>query len=654
MQSFLPRPFQRSLLVSVGLLMSAVVALAILSMLISGFVAQTTGGLAAAVNQSGSLRMQSYRIGMALADSSIADEQRAERVSLLTEEFERRLASRRLADAISVRADDEIRAGYDRIAWDWRERMLPTLLGDLERLFDARRIPSEEVERLEYLEHVDGFVEGIDTLVGQLEAITEGRIEMLQLIQAVALILTFVVVLITMTLLRSRVIQPLGALLECADRSRRGDFTARTPYTGGDELGRVGEAVNRMAEDLSCLCEDLEARVKAKTRDLERTNHSLELLYGVGQTLHESPISAPMLSRVLREIRDQLKLHAVTLCLQDGPDSEQGRYRVTTRSDLEQRGACSKQGCLACRDAAPTQPFSLPIRTGGARPIVAFAVTDQERPFGVLIVDLEDGQVLPAWQGRLLGSLAALIGTALSQHQRQREGRRLSLHEERGIIARELHDSLAQSLSYLKIQAARLDILLRTSAEPERTRAVLAELREGISSAYRQLRELLSTFRLKMDDRGLSAALEATVAEYSERSTTEIRLENRLPTLLLSPNEEIHVLQIVREALSNVIQHAGARRAMLRLAASGPAILVTLEDDGRGMDPGAPRPGHYGLHIMRERAASLGGAIEVSAGSQGGTRVRLTFPHRDAREEEPEQIDMAQTNMTRTIAAQTR
>jgi two-component system nitrate/nitrite sensor histidine kinase NarX len=131
-------------------------------------------------------------------------------------------------------------------------------------------------------------------------------------------------------------------------------------------------------------------------------------------------------------------------------------------------------------------------------------------------------------------------------------------------------------------------------------------------------------------------------------------LENRLPTLLLSPNEEIHVLQIVREALSNVIQHAGASRAMLRLSASGPAIRVTLEDDGRGMDPGAPRPGHYGLQIMRERAASLGGVIEVSAGSRGGTRVQLTFTHRDAREEEPEPINIAQTSMARTISARTR
>jgi two-component system nitrate/nitrite sensor histidine kinase NarX len=262
---------------------------------------------------------------------------------------------------------------------------------------------------------------------------------------------------------------------------------------------------------------------------------------------------------------------------------------------------------------------------------VSFGVSDQDRRFGILVVELDPDQSLARWQGRLLASLAALIGTALSLHRRQREARRLALFEERCVIARELHDSLAQSLSYLKIQASRLDALLGAGTEPERARPVLAELREGVNNAYRQLRELLTTFRLKMDDRGLNAALEATVAEYRERGTTEIRLDNRLPPLLLNPNEEIHVLQIVREALSNVIRHAGAAHASLRLTASDAGIRVTLDDDGRGIDPRAVPRGHYGLSIMRERAAGLGGVIEIAPGRHGGTRVRLTLPNRGTR-----------------------
>jgi two-component system, NarL family, nitrate/nitrite sensor histidine kinase NarX len=323
-----------------------------------------------------------------------------------------------------------------------------------------------------YLADVDGFVEQIDALVGELERFTEARLAMLRVVQAVALVLTVIVVLVTMVLVIGRVIQPLAELLECADRSRRGDFTRRTRFTGSDELGRLGEAMNRMAEDLSQLYTDLEGRVAEKTRDLERSNQTLELLYGVGQALHESPISTPMFERVLQEIRVKLRLRAVTLCLDEAPDlipdpDRKGRPLVRDRQSRGRAALCLLERRMpglsrgrALSSVAPT------ARARRASPPVSFAVADQDRRFGVLVVELDRDQSLPPWQGRLLASLATLIGTALSLHRRQRDGRRLALFEERGVIARELHDSLAQSLSYLKIQASRLDALLGAGASP--------------------------------------------------------------------------------------------------------------------------------------------------------------------------------------------
>jgi two-component system nitrate/nitrite sensor histidine kinase NarX len=640
MSSVLPRSFHRSILLSVGSLMAVVVVLAILSMLISGIVGRATEGFAAAVNQSGSLRMQSYRIGMALADARVPADLRAHRVTALAEELDQRLDSPRLVDIIPRRAGEGIRAGYERIRTDWNEHMRPLVSADIARLRALDRGTSRDPPTMAYLADVDGFVEQIDALVGELERVTEARLAMLRVVQAVALVLTVIVVVVTMILVIGRVIQPLAELLECADRSRRGDFTRRTRFTGSDELGRLGEAMNGMGADLSRLYTDLEGRVAEKTRDLERSNQTLELLYGVGQALHESPISTPMFERVLQEIRVKLRLRAVTLCLDEAPDlhpdpgRDVGRSCVRAREEGEHTIAYSSDGCPVCREAEPYHPLLRTLGRGERRPPVSFAVADQDQRFGVLIVELDRDQSMAPWQARLLASLATLIGTALSLHRRQRDGRRLALFEERGAIARELHDSLAQSLSYLKIQASRLDALLGAGAKPGRTRAVLAELREGVNNAYRQLRELLTTFRLKMDDRGLNAALEATVAEYRERGTTEICLDNRLPAVLLSPNEEIHVLQIVREALSNVIRHAGASHALLRLAAAEAGIRVILDDDGRGIDPLAVPRGHYGLSIMRERAASLGGDIEIGPGPHGGTRVRLTFPSRDIRDAE--------------------
>ncbi len=108
-----------------------------------------------------------------------------------------------------------------------------------------------------------------------------------------------------------------------------------------------------------------------------------------------------------------------------------------------------------------------------------------------------------------------------------------------------------------------------------------------------------------MDDRGLNRALEDTVDEFRQRGTTMIRLDNRLPTALLTPNEEIHVLQIIREALSNVVRHADAANARVNLDPTNDGLQVLIEDDGRGMEGANDRAHHYGMTIMRERTLSL-------------------------------------------------
>jgi len=624
------RLVRKPILAGIGLLMSAIVLLAVISMLSSVFIAETTEGMATAINQSGSLRMQSYRIGVALADESVPARTRAERAAALAEEFESRLLSPRLVNAIPGRPGDEVTRAYARVTELWEREVWPPLAEHIQLLSSGAALGSQALPRAEYLQGVDAFVAEIDSLVRLLENAAELRIDILRTIQAAALALTVATVVLTMILVFRRLIRPLDDLLACADRVRRGDFTGRTDFTGNDELGSLGAAVNLMSEDLSRLYGALEHRVAEKTRDLARTNHSLELLYRISKVLNEESVSERLLQRVLSDIQDQLRTGSATLCLSAEEPGNPGTLVVSTRPVADQNAYCWEQGCRACLN--PQQPglVELDAIPGGRRSVMSFPVSDQDQHFGVLLVDLEDGEALPPWQERLLATLAGHIGTALNIQHRMRESRRLVLHEERGIIARELHDSLAQSLSYLKIQATRLAAALEMTDDRQQARTVLAELREGISSAYRQLRELLTTFRLKMDDRGLGRALEDTVAEYDQRSNVHIHLENRLTSTLLTPNEEIHVLQIVREALSNVVRHARAAHAWVTLRRHGAEVEVEVRDDGRGFTTPSGTARHYGMTIMRERALSLGGELIFESPPGGGSRVRMHFRHRSA------------------------
>jgi len=224
-------------------------------------------------------------------------------------------------------------------------------------------------------------------------------------------------------------------------------------------------------------------------------------------------------------------------------------------------------------------------------------------------------------------SVADTVAATLANEARKDQAHRVAVMEERAAIARELHDSLAQSLSFTRIQISRFQALRDRGAPAAELDEVLAEIRTGIQAAYGQLRELLTTFRLQLSVPGLQASLANTAREFSERGGLPVDLEGDLANYPLTPNEEIHILQIVREALSNVLRHSGAGRACIRLSPPDREgqIEVSISDDGCGLGREATGHDHYGKTIMRERAAVLGGSLEFGAAEGGGAEVKLRF-----------------------------
>jgi two-component system nitrate/nitrite sensor histidine kinase NarX len=202
--------------------------------------------------------------------------------------------------------------------------------------------------------------------------------------------------------------------------------------------------------------------------------------------------------------------------------------------------------------------------------------------------------------------------------------RRVILHEERSTIARELHDSLAQSLSYMKLEVARLKKMIERGFEPDRIESAINDLQEGLNAAYKHLRELLVTFRVKLDAPNLRTALEHAVQEFDEQTPAAVTLDYGLGAYTLGPNEDIHILHILREGLNNAVKHAQAATIVLRCArlANGDACF-TVEDDGIGMSDRPQKQHHYGIYTMRERAQRLDGQLTYSRRAEGGTSVEL-------------------------------
>jgi two-component system nitrate/nitrite sensor histidine kinase NarX len=618
----MPGLLNHSLLLRAGLAMGLITALAVAGMTSAVLVARSTYGEAAAVNQAGSLRMHSYHIAAVLeADRNDAASNPFGELQKLTAGFDRRISNPRLTDVVNATKRKSIHEAYRLILAQWQQTIRPLLEGVVAYRNGSSAGQSGDEARLAFRTLVAGFVADIDNLVRLLEEDAESRIHMLGLLQALGLFLTLAVAIVTLYLLQIDVLSPLRDLLDAAERAGRGDFSARVSHTGPDELGRLGHTFNTMTADLSKIYATLEDRAAEKTKELLQRNQSLELLYTATRYLTETPVSGPTYNKLLDDITRVVEVDAITLCLKDAGTNQV--YQKARHGPIP--SICQTQDCERCLGNGRTHRLAKPGGDGHYN-LLSIPVRDQAVDIGVLLVKTpQDGEFSP-WRIQLLEALGKHIGISVEVTRRATEHRRLALLEERSVMARELHDSLAQSLTYLKFQVTRLSMLTRSGAETVAVDDALGDLKQGIETAYRQLRELLTSFRLQMDGRGLGPALSETVEEFNAYGETVIRLDNKLTTSPFSVNEEIHVLQIVREALSNVVHHSQATKARVNVGFEDyKRILVCIQDNGVGIPRKSERTHHYGLAIMRERARSLHGDLTIEPQARGGTQVSLRF-----------------------------
>lgn len=263
----------------------------------------------------------------------------------------------------------------------------------------------------------------------------------------------------------------------------------------------------------------------------------------------------------------------------------------------------------------------------GCKNVIAVPLRHKGKTMGVYNLFMPCDRQIPEEVALLFLSISEHLGMALENARLTRENLRIRLMDERQMLAAEIHDSLAQTLAYMKM---RLAMLREAVQEGDRVASerYLGEVDDALESAYSGLRELLTQFRQKMDPRGLLPALEDLMHNFCTRTGVKVDFVNRAPDLNLTPDQEVQVFHIVQEALSNISKHSRAEHVRLALELAGDRYTVTVEDDGVGLDPGASQgPSmHLGLNIMQERAQRLGGRVQVEGAPGRGTRVCLEFP----------------------------
>jgi signal transduction histidine kinase len=221
----------------------------------------------------------------------------------------------------------------------------------------------------------------------------------------------------------------------------------------------------------------------------------------------------------------------------------------------------------------------------------------------------------------LIRTLAAHAAIAIENARLHERSRELSTIEERKRLARELHDSVTQTLFSIGLTAEAATELL--DAEPDRAREQLGHLQELTRTAMLEMRSLIFELRpAELETEGLAGALRKHVEVLRRLHDQEIELtvdgDRRLP-----PDVERALLRIAQEALGNALRHADAGHVRLALEARDSHVMLRVDDDGRGFDPdeAATRSRRLGLTSMRERADALGGTLTIDSAPGRGTTV---------------------------------
>lgn len=219
---------------------------------------------------------------------------------------------------------------------------------------------------------------------------------------------------------------------------------------------------------------------------------------------------------------------------------------------------------------------------------------------------------------------------ATVRHLRELSRRLVETEEaERQAISRELHDRIGSNLSAIRLALEIIGARVPPGLQPE-IGPRLADTRKLLEDTIHEVRNIMEELRPPaLDELGLLAALGQHARETSARSGIAIEVQGIEPSPRLAPEVEIALFRIAQEALTNVVKHARATRAVVSIRSDGPCLQLAVEDDGCGFDAAAPRPevvGGLGMVTMRERAEAIGAAFRTESASGGGVRVIVELP----------------------------
>jgi two-component system nitrate/nitrite sensor histidine kinase NarX len=503
---------------------------------------------------------------------------------------------------------------------------------------------AQAVSEIESLTPV--ILEEIDQAVRMYETSAEQKVARLRAIQAIFFASAIALLLAGYFLTQRTIVKPISALEAVTRRIASGDLESSTGIepAGSDEVRALAHSFESMCQELAISQVELERWAAELEMRVERRTEQLAALFEISAEISSKLDIQRVLDLVVEKTRHLAGGEVAVLCLHDPSDdsltvaaTSGSAEAFAARPPAVIPGFAPGAGCTGetavlhegCDCALLQAEFrrshlAVPLRTGG-------------RILGMLCVGHREEGRFGEEETRLLTLLANASAAALENARLYEQAERAATLAERERIVAEIHDSLAQTLSFLRLRLNTVEELIQAEdlAEVPEQLTLMQRIVEQTSHEVRRMMTGLQTSAQTRSN--LEEQVRGIVERFGREQGMEIelRVEDEPP---IRGAQEVYeqVVRVVQEALTNVNKHANSSRATITLGRDGGQAIARVQDDGPGFDVNAPANGqhpfdklrtpHFGLKVMKVRAERIGGELSVESAPGQGTTITLRWP----------------------------
>ena len=563
---------------------------ALLSVILTLVLSWRLQNAATVIEDAGNLRTQVYRLAYMVGE-------RAPKAQINNQirEFEQNLNRISQSNAIHPLMPSETPPAYDLIQTalieDWKANIQPVL---------RRYERPDQIKLYRFAANIELFLQA-------MEHANEKNTLWLRRFQMIMMGMIFAAAGLMIIWHYAWIIRPLETLRDGVKTISQGRFGVQIDTDQISEFAQVNKGFNQMSSRLKTLYTDLEGQVARQTQDLARQNRDLTLLYQTTRDLHQTFTPQQAAEEFLKRTLPAVSAEAGSIRLWD---NEHKRTDIVASIGLPDDS---------------DEPDTAPDKT--ALKHAVFPISYQEEELGVLNLYFSDDLKPDNNDNELLRTLSGQLGVSIVNSRLEQERRLLAVLQERNLIAQGLHDSIAQALTFLNLQVQMLESAFYSN-QKEQAEENIRFIKDGVQECYEDVRELLLNFRTKISNKDFPEAVSALLTRFERQTKINVSTEWRDEGAALNNDEQLQIIFILQESLSNIRKHALARNVTVSIDNRQDFTLI-IRDDGVGFDPAhldTLSGEHVGMGIMRERAQRIHAELEVSSKPDEGTTVTLTLP----------------------------